>query len=84
MTSRGWKFQAFLIHRQPKQKPDLSIRLISGFDAFGHQVLQPPEMGVVDAHLFEMVDGGVQIFGHGAAGAGGAGQHVGNLGFREA
>ena len=40
-----------------KRKQDLSIRLISGFDLLGDERLQLPQMGIMNAHILEMLDG---------------------------
>lgn len=53
----GAELFASLRQSPKKQKSDFSIRLINGFDALGDEVLEAPEVGVVEAHLFEVLDG---------------------------
>ncbi len=55
--------------------PDCIV--LGGVYAVCHQLLQPPQVAVVDAELFELADGCEEVLGHRTAEAAGDGEKVG-------
>lgn len=49
------------------------------FDPVGNEFLEAPQMPVVNAQVFEMLDGAVEVFGHRSPVAHRHGEHVGCL-----